>query len=100
MGIPTSLNDISCPLSHTLSSFSFPKHIRSVLVVFELNIMYLVFDEFKFNLLQRNHFATLLRDAFILLAASSNEASVVLMVVSSENFTNSAVLSQLFMSLG
>ena len=46
MCIPISLNDFSCPLSHTLSGFSFPIHIRSVLVVFELNVVYLAFNGF------------------------------------------------------
>ena len=61
--------------------------------------MYRVFEGFRFSLLHRNHFATLVKEAFILSAASSSVAPVVMMVVSSANLTNSAVLSQLFMSL-
>ena len=63
-------------------------------MVFELNIMYLVLDGFRFNLL-----ATLSKEAFIFPAASSTVAPVVIMVVSSANFTNLSILSQLFMLL-
>ena len=49
-------------------------YVQSTLVVLTKRIMYLVLDGIRFNLLQRNHFATLSKEAFIFPAASSSIA--------------------------
>ena len=61
--------------------------------------MYLVLEGFKFSLLDSNHMFTLSMVTFILCVASFKEGADVITVVSSANFTNLAVVSQLFMSL-